>query len=280
MPTIRTPCLAFCLIFSSLPALPASATTLTIQGNEASAALELPGGFGAELTIRFESAVGLSASSLGVSAATIDPTSPALAARLPSPTGLSIPAELPLLITIAAPPEGGLAFEGIVALELYTRNLTYTAGTPLRLFSSSDGQPFRDITDEISGGSYRVRGSSGQFSDFLIVADARPLSEIVDAKFARLESLLSVHAGAIGPVLSGELNLLLTAAYTSWQLGDPGSAIDELRAFGAAVEAAAEAGVLPGVWHSSRDVVNVAGMLGADARTLRFSLGRVLAAAP
>lgn len=283
MPTIRTLLFAICL--TVLPLLPwsaskASVDTLSIDGNEVHAALALPGGIGAELTIRFESAVGLTAESLGLSVEAIDPLSPAVLGLLPDPADLAVPSAFPVLVTIAAPADGGLAFEGIVEIDLYTRNLSYSTGSTLRLFSSSNGAAFRDITGDISGGSYRVRGSSGQFSDFLILTDDRQVEEIVEIKFTRLNELLTASSGAIDPTVANNLNLLATNARTYWQSGDPGAAIEQLRLLADAVEAAAEAGLVPGVWRSSRDVDNVAGMLRANARTLRFTLGLALAGTP
>lgn len=285
MPTIRKLLFAIAICLAILPLLPvpaahASVDTLTIDGDEATASLALPGGIGAELTLRFDSAVGLSADSLGLSVQAIDPRSPALVGMFPSATDLSVPSAFPVLITIAAPAAGGLAFEGVVEIEFYTRNLSYSAGSLLRLFSSSNGEPFRDITDAVSGGSYRVRGSSGQFSDFLILADDRPVKDIVARKFTRLNELLSTSSGVIDPTVANTLNLLVANAYAYWQAGDPGAAIEQVRLLGTEVETAAEAGLLPGVWQSSRDVNNVAGMLRADARTLRFTLGLALAGTP
>jgi hypothetical protein len=283
MPTIRTLLFAACLAVLSLLSVSASKAaveTLTIDGNEVRAALALPGGIGAELTLRFESAVGLSSESLGLSVEAIDPLSPAVLGLLPDPADLSVPGAFPVLITIAAAPGGGLAFEGVVEIELYTRNLSYSAGSTLRLFSSSDGAAFRDLTDDVSGGSYRVRGSSGQFSEFLILADERPVAEIVASKFARLNELLTASSGAIDPAVANQLTLLAANARNFWQSGDPGAAIAELRLLDEAAETAAEAGLVPGVWRSSRDVDNVAGMLRANARTLRFTLGLALAGTP
>lgn len=280
MPIMQTFCCATCLLLLAAAPVNASVDNLTIEGNEASAEIVLPGGVAAELALRFDSAVGLSAASLGLSAELVDPLSPAIRALLPSPAEQSLPAAFPVLLTIAAPADDGLAFAGVVEIELYTRNLVYAPGTSLRLLSSSDGEAFRDITDAVAGGSYRVRGSSGQFSKFLIVADERPLAAVIEAKFARLDALLAEHAGAMDPGVAGNLNLLAGTAYTLWQAGDPGAAIAELRRLGDAAATAAAAGLLPGVWQSSRDVDNVAGALRATARTLTFSLGLALPEAP
>lgn len=277
MPTINKLCCAICLFALTASPIRAAIDTLTIDGNEVSAEISLPGGIGAQLALRFDSAVGVSADSLDLSVEAVDPASPSLLSLLPSLTELSLPTGFPVLLTIAAPAQGGLAFEGIVEIELYTRSLSYTPGSTLRLFSRSNGGEFRDITDAVSGGSYRVRGSSGQFSEFLIVADERPLPDIVEIKFARLNALLSAHAAAIDPAVANTLNLLVAGAYANWQANEPGAAIEQVRLFADAVVSAADAGLLPNVWQSSRDVDNVAGLLRADARTLSFTLGLALA---
>jgi len=280
MPTIHKFLFAICLSVIPVSATQASVDALTIEGNEASASIHLPGGIGAEVAIRFESAVGLSADSLGLSVQLIDPLSPALLAALPGGTQVSVPSAFPVLVTIAAPADGGLAFEGLVEIELYTRNLHYSSDSRLRLFSSSNGQPFRDVTDAVSGGSYRVRGTSGQWSDFLILDDDTPVQDLVQNNFTRLNELLSAHSASIAPAVANELDLLVASAYAFWQTGDPGAAIEQIRLFGAAVRAAADADQLPDVWRSARDLDNVAGMLRADARVLRFSLGLALTGTP
>ena len=88
-------------LFALLLTLSAEAATaegiedLTIDGNEVSARVALAGGIGADLTLTFDSVSGLSASSLGLSAELVDPTSLALVSRLPSgasgiPTGFPV----------------------------------------------------------------------------------------------------------------------------------------------------------------------------------------------
>ncbi|MEX2495939.1 MAG: DUF6689 family protein [Woeseia sp.] len=276
MPTIHKILLPVILSVLPLSAARASIDALTIDGNEARASIALPGGITADLAIRFESAVGLSAESLGLSVQLVDPLSPVLAGALPG-TDVSIPSAFPVLLTIAAPAEAGLAFEGVVEIELYTRNLHYSADSILRLFSSSNGQPFRDITAAASAGSYRVRGTSGEFSDFLILADDRPLHDLVESNFTRLDESLTAHSAAIDPTVANQLELLLANAYLYWQAGDPGAAVEQIRLLGSTVRAAADAEQIPGVWRSSRDLPNVAGVLRANARVLRFTLGLSLA---
>lgn len=250
----------------------ASATT---TGDRYEATVALAGGIAADLTIRFDGAVGLEPAALGVDVQLVDPLDPSLLSRLPDLLNFTIPAAFPVLIQVAPPDSGGFAFEGIYAIELYTRNLHYTAGTPLRIFSAPPGGAFRDVTENVTGGSYRPRGSGGHFSDFLIVADLRPLAAVVDSKFAQLDALMDAHAPAIAQGTYSTLEQLTTQAQQQWLAADAEGAADTLGDFEAAVAVAAAAGELPRVWRSSRDLANVDGTLRAASRTLRFSLNQV-----
>lgn len=253
----------------------ASAQTvdLTIDGNEAHADIELLGTVSAELTIRFEEVVGLSEQSLGLSVSQIDPLSLNLLGRLPDTTDLSIPSGFPLMISIDPPASGGLSFEGMAEVEIYTTALHYTPNTPLRLFKSTNGAPFRDITAQTSAGSYRARGNGGQWSDFLILADTRSLDQTIDDKFAELQGTLSDASSDIDSVTFSNLQGLVDDAYAAWLVDDTSGAVQKLVEFGNAVKAAANAGLVPNVWRSARDLDNFAGMLRARASTLKYSLG-------
>ncbi|MFU8830882.1 MAG: DUF6689 family protein [Wenzhouxiangella sp.] len=250
----------------------------TIQGDKLTAGIELAGGIEAELTIRFESVVGLSLDNLGLSVKAVNPLNPNLLARLPSGSLLStpllsVPVAFPVLIHVEPPSQGGLAFEGVVEIELYTQNLQYTVGSPLRLFTAADSSSaFHDITDTISGGSYRTRSGGGHFSQFIILADTRAVSDVIISKFDRLDDLLTVYANEIDLALHGQLSDLASQAYLAFAGGNPGLAITHLDQFRQHAAAGAAAGQLPNVWRSARDLNNVDGELRAAARTLRFSL--------
>lgn len=242
---------------------------LTIDGDTATAEVALPGGFDAALTIAFEEAVGLSAANLGLDAEVVSPTSLALLARLPQLA--SVPAAFPVLVTIEPPATGGLSFSGLVTVELYTHDLVYTAGTPLRLFSAPAGGAFRDVTDEVSSGSYRVRGSKGDFSEFLIVADTRPIDTVIGGKLTAAEDLLDEHWSAIDSTLASQLDTRLSNARSSWQNGDTVAALSHVESFLDKLEKAGPSDV-PDVWRSARDLDNVEGLLRAAGETLHFSL--------
>ncbi len=239
-----------------------------VNGNVASADIAL-GNVSATLTIRFENAVGLTPANLGLSALLVDPLSPSFLARLGS--GVSLPAAFPLVVKIAPPASGGLSFSGVVAVELYTHNLQYTVGSPLRLFSAPDGGAFSDVTTFVSSGSVRSGGTKGSFSEFIIAADLRSLSSVIQSKYSALASLLNQHAGAMSSTLQAELTSLYNASANAWVSGNLVAAITYLEAFDEKV-AAASGSQLPDVWRSSRDLVNVAGSLRSAAATLRYSL--------
>lgn len=252
------------------PALASPITDPVVEENRIFVNIDF-GTVSTELSIEFEKAVGLSLDSLGLSAELIDPTDPALLSRLTDSLNISLTGGLPILVRIQPPVDGGLSFEGIANIELYTHDLQYTAGTPLRLFSSPDGGIFRDITAQMSSGSYRVRGSKGNFSEFLIVADLRTITSVIDGKFARLSDLLYGYAGKIDSNLFSSLESDIAAAQTAWNNGDLVTAIAKVEEFSSRVRTA-DGSMIPRVWRSSRDLDNVAGELRAVAATLRFSL--------
>lgn len=266
-------CAALCGSLS-LAATSASAELLDtrVAGNEVAATIALPGDLTADLAVRFENAAGLTLESLGLTAQTVDPLDPALLSRLQAAGLVGVPAGFPVMVTIDPPTDGGLSFNGLAEVELYTKNLLYAAGSPLRLFKAEKGGDFRDITDMIAGGSYRTRGSGGNFSDFLVVADTRPLPQVIALKFDRLDSALINEASVIGPGLSTTLEGHLAAARNAWQSGRFDDAIAAIEDFDRSVGDAGAAGQLPNEWRAAGGVRNLAGELRADARTLRFSL--------
>lgn len=249
-----------------------------IQDNQISGKIELPGNIEAELTIRFESAVGLSLENLGLSIHLVDPLDTGLLSRLSTSSLVSgslitASSAFPVLIRVEPPASGGLAFEGVVEVEIYTQNLQYTPGSPLRLFTAPDASsPFHDITDMLSGGSVRTRSGGAHFSDFMIVLDSRPLATVIEEKFDRLDALLTEHAMEINADLLDDLTDLLDQAFLAWDQGQPGEAMQLMNTFQSLSSQAASLGQLANVWRSARDIRNIDGELRAAARTLRFSL--------
>ncbi len=244
----------------------------SISGNTFSAGIELPGGIEADLKISFEQVVGLTASNLGASAELVDPLDPDLLARLPEPNLVSLAGGFPVKVSIEPPASGALSFSGIASIEIHTHNLTYGVDCPFRLFAAEAGAPFRDITAAMSMGSYRTHGTKGGFSEFLIVADLRPLAAVIDGKFQRVQAVLDTHGWRIEAEVLAQLQEQLDLAAAAWYgAGNPVAAIREIEQFAAMAECAGDESV-PSVWRASGDLVNVAGQLRAAAGTLRFSL--------
>ncbi|MBT8144207.1 MAG: thrombospondin type 3 repeat-containing protein [Gammaproteobacteria bacterium] len=230
-----------------------------------------PSPYSVEVTADFAEVSNLSASSLGLTAQVIAPIDmPGIVLRLPA-AGVTIPAAFPVIVDITPPALGGLEFEGVAMVILDTPDLPYSPYSRLRLFSAHDGGPFVDITEEFSEGSYRVRGSQGEFSEFLIVLDERDPAAIVTTKFARLSALIATHTIAIDDTVEATLNGLLGSAQASFTVNDIDAAKVDIAAFEAAV-AATTSGQVPNVWRSLEDVTNVNGLLRAAAGTLYFSL--------
>ncbi|MBT8136564.1 MAG: hypothetical protein KJO54_06090 [Gammaproteobacteria bacterium] len=243
---------------------------LNVYGNEIRATVELANGVEADVTVAFEQASGLDVSSIGLSADLIDPLDPALLSRLPG-TLVSVPAAFPLLLTIEPPNEGTLSFLGVATVSLHTHNLGYSVGSPFRLFVADDGGSFEDITDRASSGSYRVRGSQGEFCEFMIVADLRQIGAVIDSKFDRVENILNSNQSLVNNSLHSQLANTLAGARTAYDAGDEVSAIRELDAFSAMVRQNA-GGAIPNLWRARDDIINLDGQLRAAASSLRYSL--------
>ncbi|MBV36486.1 DUF6689 family protein [Kangiella spongicola] len=249
-----------------------SPVELTVNGgNKIEAVIELAGGIEADFTISFENVIGLNEESIGLSAEVVDITDLNLLNRLPSVLDTNLLSAFPMLITVEPLSSQGLSFEGLVTVDIHTHNLEYTAGTPLRLFKAPLGGEFKDITMTMGSGSYRARGTTGKFSQFLILADLRLPTTVVNTKMSNLATNLSNFStqmsAATYTALSAKLNevqqLIAVQNYTQ--------ASDKLNEFKQIVEAARGLDI-PDVWRSSRDIDNVAGELMALANTLRFSL--------
>ncbi|NNC98738.1 MAG: hypothetical protein HKN85_01015 [Gammaproteobacteria bacterium] len=234
--------------------------------------------YAVDVTAAFSEVQDLNLATLGLTGHLIDPLLdlPDLIMRLPS-SGVTIPmADFPVRIDISPPAAvfpltTELQFEGVAMITLDTINLIYTPATRLRLFSAHDGGPFVDITEEVSEGSYRVRGSRGEFSEFMIVLDERDPAAIVSTKFSRLSALLATHASAIDNAIHTILTGLVSSAQSHYTSSDIDSAKLDIGTFISTVSAATPAQI-PNVWRAAEDVTNVAGILNAAAGTLRFSL--------
>jgi hypothetical protein len=244
---------------------------LRVSDDTATAVIELPGGYAVDLTISFEEVVGLHSGALEVSARTVAPADPALLARLPAGSLAAIPAGFPVLLQIEPASGSTLSFSGVVTISLHTHNLNFVATSPLALYSASAGGPFRDITRSVGMGSYRVDGSGGGFSEFLIAADGRPIDAVIQAKLTALAALLAEHASTMDAAVLDQLRQRLDDAAALYLNGVNRGAIGVLTAFEQYVRAQSGRAI-PDTWSALGGATNVAGTLRAAADSLQFSL--------
>lgn len=244
---------------------------LMVQGNKVEATINLTGSVSADLTLTFENSVGLTADNIGISAQLVNITDLSLLTRLPDSLNINLLAAFPMLITIEPPSNKGFAFSGLATVDIHTHNLEYLPGTPLRFFKAPLNGQFEDITATMGSGSYRARGTTGKFSQFLIVADLRPALTVVNTKYNRLSNKLSAFSTQIDPILYTDLNSKLTEVQQLITQQNYIQASNKVDDFSRIIEQADPAEI-PNVWRSSRDIDNVAGELIAYANTLRFSL--------
>ena len=243
-----------------------------ISGNELTAKIHLAPGVEADLSIVFEQAVGLNPSALSLTATLLDPADPALLARLPAGGLVTIPAGFPVLVRVEPTPSSALSFSGISRVSLYTHSLTFGANSPLRLFKAPQGGgAFQDMTGFLELGSVRAGGGTDSYSDFLIVAEARPVGEVIAAKFDAVQSALTANASAIAPAVLQDLQNRLNDARALYQAGSLAAAINAIGAFGEEVKRQSGAAI-PDVYRANSTLVNVAGLLRCGADTLKFSL--------
>jgi hypothetical protein len=254
---------------SSMPGLGQTAIVPTITGTELTARIELAGGLAADLTITFESVVGLNASALALTAAPVNPKDLSFLSRLPS--GVSIPAGFPVVVKVEPTASSALAFEGVYKLSLHTHNLTLGANSPLRLYRAPGGAAFGDMTGFLQEGSVRAGGSGPGFSEFLIAADTRAVDSVITAKFDALANQLSASSAAMSDAVAADLQQRLNQARAAYNTGALAAAIDGIAALGDEVKKQSGA-VIPNVWRANGGPTNVAGLLRAGADTLKFSL--------
>lgn len=222
----------------------------------------------ADLTITFDDASGLTPASLGVHAQTVNVLDPALIARLPSATLTSIPSGFPVMVTVEPPVGGGLSFHRQAHLDLHVHALAYSAGTRLRLFRAPIDGAFADITSDVVPGSVRTRGTTGGWSQFLVITDLRATNGLVTDKIAALHAMLLVlPASERNP-----LQQLLNRIQASVNGGRYDAAILLVDTFRQRVSTRSGT-YIPDLWRAARDLTDSAGDLLSGADTLRWSIG-------
>lgn len=264
-------CLPMLLLLGATAPAAAGLIDLDVSGDEFTAEIDLAGMIDGDVAVRFEDSTNLSTTSLGASVdllGTLDLLD--VQSRLPA-LSVAVPSAYPVRLTIEPATTSGLSFDGVAEIEIYTNDLTYVLGSTLRLFAAPLNGDFVDITKSVDGGSYRVRGSKGEFSEFVIVDDQRSVGDVIDEKLDRLDALLDVHESDIDGTVYATLVGLLADVGTEYGAGDEEGALDALEDFVDEVESNRGANV-PETWRAARDLENVAGKLLAAAETLRFSL--------
>jgi hypothetical protein len=264
----------FCALATGVPAAaPANATGLLGllgDGGVLTVPFTLLGTLGGILRVSFDTVTNLSLPTLGVSVNLISPLDPALRARFPS--GVSLPLTFPVLVHIQPPLTGGLTFNGATTVQLQTLAMLAPSNSP-RMYAASDGGNFTDMTIQNVNvaSSYRVIGTRGGFSEFMIVSDPRPVDTVISEKLDRLAQILADNGGAISGPVGADLAAELATARADSDAGNPAAAVTDLDTFLATV--AAHSGTdIPDVWRATRDLTDVAGLLSAGAQTLQFSL--------
>ena len=253
----------------SLPQLVPQVVPVTVAASGDSATVEVKLGALslADLTLSFDDASGLSPASLGVTAQLLNPSASALLDRLPDPELNQLSGALPLLVTIEPPANGGLSFDRTVRVEIHTHLLSYTTGSSYRLFKAPLGGEFRDITDEIASGSVRARGTTGGFSQFLVLADLRETGAVIAEKVDWLRERIDLLPAGERPAFDGYLDTV-EAAVDSEDYASATTALDLFRA-----RAATRAGnQLDATWQPGGSTQNHAGELVSGAATLKFSV--------
>jgi hypothetical protein len=144
------------------------------------------------------------------------------------------------------------------------------------MYVAPAGGKFADSTSSsqpvLIGSSYRVIGSRGGFSEFLLVIDQTPLDDVIADKLDRLDQILSDNSGAIAAPVYAILAAQLAAVRSDIAQGNTTVAIQDLNLFLGTVEQHSGTDI-PNIWRAQRDLTDVAGQLRAGGKTLLFSLG-------
>jgi hypothetical protein len=242
---------------------------VNVSGNVATAVIGDPANPLADVTLAFDGVSGLSAASLGLSARLASVADPALLARLPDAQLQQLDSAFPLLLTIEPPAHGGLRFRTVRA-EIHTHALVYAEGSSYRLFKAPLNGAFKDITDEIAEGSVRARGTTGGFSQFLVLLDLRPTDSVIAEKIAALRTRVSTLPGVERPIFGQYLD----DAEAAVAAADYAAALYSVDLVTQRANARAGQGLLD-QWRATRNADNQAGDVIAGAATLKFSIARL-----
>jgi hypothetical protein len=263
---------AILLTFLFAPTLKATdIVDVHIVDQEVTASITVADIYHINLTITFENALGLTENSISITAGQINPLDLNLLRRFTDSSLISVPGQLPVMVTIGPTAGSSLSFTGVADVEFSTSNLTYAS--QFRLYKAPVGGTFEDITNFSGVGSYRVRGTSGDFSDFLIVADVRSASVVINDKFAKLQTTLTTNASKIEAATYQNLQTKLDTAKAKYQAGLKPDAIAQLQSMTTDIKSA-DGSKIPNIYRANDTTIkNVSGILQGQAATLIFSLG-------
>ncbi|MGY3265216.1 DUF6689 family protein [Lysobacter sp. HA35] len=248
--------------FASAQSLPVQ---VAVQGNVATVVIGTPSLPIADMTLTFDSPHALSAANLGIVAQTVSLNDPQLLTRLPGSLA-ALDSSFPLMVTVE-PPTGGLSFDRTVKVEIHTHALAYTYGSSYRLFKAPIGGAFRDITTEVAQGSVRARGTTGGFSQFLILADVRRTGDVVNDKLERLRTrIATLPASEAAPLEAQRAAAAQAVADARYD-----DALVNLDALASRVDARAGTAI-PNTWLAGGGGDNTAGELIAGVATAKFSI--------
>lgn len=253
-------------VLGAVFALAQALVQVTVAGNTANARVAIGTLELAELNLSFDQVSNLSASGLGISVNLVSLLNPLLSGRLPGNL-TQLPAALPLLITVQPTVGGNLTMHNTVRVEVHTELLPYTAGSRLRVFKAPLGGAFVDITDEVSPGSVRTRGTTGGFSQFLVLLDLRSTAAVIHQKDAALRVITATLGSSDQTLLNGYLDQA-AAAVAAQQYATALVALDQFRAH----VSANAGGSIPNTWTPSATSGNPAGNLLGGAASLKFSI--------
>jgi len=276
--------IAAALTLASGAALAGSVVVTIIDGRKAKAEITLPnpggGSYTAEFELEFEAdgLVNLTPECLGITADVLDAAEITnVEQRLPHGLGHEntqfVDAAFPVRITVEPPAACGLAFDNQYEVSLDTPDLVYVPPSKYRLMKAPLGQSFQYVTLDVTAGSVRSRGSSGGFSEFVMIRDDNPLYvNDCDDEYETLQTRLD--NAQISPTARQSLQIDLARSRAAYDARNYPDAIAMLAVFdGHCVEFGGNG--LPNRWRSTRDLDNVEGDMVGRTGNLRFMMGRL-----
>jgi uncharacterized protein DUF6689 len=281
---LSTLAVAGLLLLESGAALAGGVVVTIIDGRKAKADITLPnpggGSYTAEFELEFENdgLQNLTPECIGITADVLDASEIIdVNGRLPHGTGhggwQSIDPAFPVRVTVEPPAGCGLTFQNQYEVSLETDDLVFQPNSKYRLVKAPIGQSFWYVTGDVTSGSVRSRGSSGGFSEFVMIQDTNPqyLTDCED-EYSRVE--VRLRSAQLSPTARQTLETDLARSHAAYIAGNYSDAIALLASFdGHCVEFGGNG--LPNRWRSSRDLDNIEGDVVGRADNLRFMMGRL-----